>query len=114
MLRLKCCSSDPIEALAAFFAERGFPAIGFAAFRTSRLKTRPAVVAKDRVKRILGLAFRANHNGNQSQLGRIVPNSFKPGLSVHREGSKQCIVLGYGKSKLDCFSPFGSLTHVTR
>src|SRR4030095_4670658 len=62
--RRDCCGL--IYGLAAFFAERGFPAIGFAAFRTSRLKTRPAVVAKDRVKRILGLAFRANHNGESS------------------------------------------------
>src|SRR5262249_49119263 len=67
LLRLKCYSSDPIEALPTFFAERGSPAIGFAALRTSRLKTRPAVVAKDRIKRILGLTFRANHNRNQSQ-----------------------------------------------
>jgi hypothetical protein len=29
------------------------------------------VVAKDRIKRILGLTFRANHNGNQSQMGCI-------------------------------------------
>ena len=81
--------------------------------RTNRFEPHPAALAKDRTRQILALALRANHNGNQSQLGRIVPNSFKPGLSA-QEGSKQCIVLGYGKSKLDCFSPFGSLTHVTR
>src|SRR5215813_3526480 len=62
LLCLKYYSADPIEALAALFAERGSPAIGFAALSTSRLKTRPAVVAKDRIKRILGLTFRANHN----------------------------------------------------
>jgi hypothetical protein len=40
---------------------------------------------------------------NQSQLGCIVPGSIKPELSVHSEGSKQCIVLGYDKNKLkDC------------
>src|SRR5262249_39310799 len=99
LLRLKCYSSDPIEALPAFFAERGSPAIEFATLRTSRLKTRPAVVAKDRIRRILGLTFRANHNGNQSQLGCSVPNSTKSELSVHSEGSKQCIVPGYGESK---------------
>jgi hypothetical protein len=44
--------------------------------------------------------LRANHNGNQSQLGCIVPNSIKSELSVHSEGSKQCIVPGYAKSKL--------------
>ena len=71
--------------------------------RTNRFEPHPAAVAKDRIRQILALTLRANHNGNQSQLGRIVPNSFKPGLSVHREGSKQCIVPGYAKSKLrDC------------
>jgi len=28
------------------------------------------------------------------------PNSIKPELSMHNEGSKQCIVPGYTKSKL--------------
>jgi hypothetical protein len=64
-----CDYGGLLYGLAAFFAERGFPAIGFPALRASRLKTRPAVVAKDRVKRILGLAFRANHNGESIPVG---------------------------------------------
>jgi hypothetical protein len=68
--------------------------------RTNRFEPHPAVLAKDRIRQILALALRANHDGNQSQLGCIVPDSFKPGLSVHSEGSKQCIVPGYAESKL--------------
>ena len=65
------------------------PTIRFTAFRTNRLKPRPAVVAKDRVKKFSRLTLRANHNGNQSQLGCIVPNSFKPGLSA--QGREQAV-----------------------
>jgi Bacterial regulatory protein, Fis family len=85
-------------------AKRGFGTVQLTTMRTSRFEPHPAAVAKDRIRQILALTLRANHNGNQSQLGRIVPDSFKPGLSVHSEGSKQCIVPGYGKSKLkDCY-----------
>src|SRR5262245_14139955 len=68
--------------------------------RTNRFEPHPAVITKDRIRQILALTLRANHNGNQSQLGKIVPNSIKPELIVHSEGSKQCIVPGYAKSKL--------------
>ena len=38
-------------------------------------------------------------------MGCIAPNSIKSELSVHSEGSKQCIVPGYTKSKLkDCYT----------
>jgi hypothetical protein len=40
--------------------------------RTNRFEPHPAAVAKDRIRQILALTLRANHNGNQSQLGRIV------------------------------------------
>src|SRR5262245_48262532 len=71
--------------------------------RTNRFEPHPAVIAKDRIRQILALTLRANHNGNQSQLGCIVPNSIKPKLSIHNGGSKQCIVPGYAESKLrDC------------
>jgi hypothetical protein len=86
--------------LAALFAELGSPAIGLFTVRTDRFEPPAARVTKSRVRRILALTLRANHNGNQSQLGRIAPNSFKPELSVHSEGSKQCIVPAYAKSKL--------------
>jgi hypothetical protein len=80
--------------------------------RTNRFEPHPAVLAKDRTRQILALALRANHDGNQSQLGRIVPNSFKPGLSVHSEGSKQCIVPAYGKIKLkDCYTNANCLSN---
>src|SRR5215470_4374394 len=71
--------------------------------RTNRFEPHPAVVAKNRIRQILALTLRADHNGNQSQMCCIAPNSIKPELSVHSEGSKQCIVPGYTKSKLkDC------------
>jgi len=68
--------------------------------RTNRFEPHPAVVAKDCIRQILALTLRADHNGIQSQLGCIVPNSTKPELSMHNEETKQCIVLGYLKSKL--------------
>src|SRR5262249_3224821 len=71
--------------------------------RTNRFEPHPAVITKDRIRQILALTLRANHNGNQSRLGCRGPNSIKPELSMHNEGSKQCIVPGYTKSKLkDC------------
>jgi len=66
--------------------------IGFAALRTSRLKTRPTVVAKDRGKGILRLALLTNHNGNQSQLGCIILNSIKAHLRERIEGNRQTSV----------------------
>jgi hypothetical protein len=64
--------------LPAVSAELGPLPIGFAALRTRRFEAHPALIAKDRVKRILALTLRANHNGNQPQLGCILPNSTKP------------------------------------
>ena len=58
-----CCSL--IDGLPAVAAELCGPSIGLAAVWTSRWETRPTVVAKDRVKRIVGLAVRANHTKNQ-------------------------------------------------
>jgi hypothetical protein len=85
-------------------AKPGFGTVQLTTMRTNRFEPHPAAVAKDRISQILALTLRANHNGNQSQLGRIVPHSFKPGLSVYSEGSKQCIVPGKAKSKLkDCY-----------
>jgi hypothetical protein len=89
-----------INGLAAIFAELGSPAIRFAAVRTGRFEPHSTVVAKDRIRQILALTLQANHNGNQSQLGCIVPNSIKPQLGVHSERSKLCIVPGYVKSKV--------------
>src|SRR5262249_1514932 len=89
-----------INGLPAASAKLGLWPVVFATFRTCGFEAHAALVAKNRLKVILGLTLRANHNGNQSQLGCSVPNSTKSELSVHSEGSKQCIVLGYTKSKL--------------
>jgi hypothetical protein len=56
-------------------AELGPLPIGFAALRTRRFEACPALVAKNRGERILGVALLTNHNGNQSQIGCIVPIS---------------------------------------
>jgi hypothetical protein len=109
LLRLKCCSSDPVEALAAFFAERGSPAIGLAALRTDCFKPPAARVTESRIKRILTLTLRTNHNENQSRLDRIILNSIKPELRVHSEGSKA----GYSprlceKQVKGCYNQFTS------
>src|SRR5262245_24670685 len=69
-------------------AKLGLWPVGFATFRTCGFKARPALIAKDRLKIILGMALCANHNGNQSQIGWIAPNSIKPELSVHNEGKQ--------------------------
>jgi hypothetical protein len=45
----------------AFFAERGSPAIGFAAAGTGRFEPPAARVTESRVNRILALTLRANH-----------------------------------------------------
>src|SRR5262249_28618741 len=89
-----------IYALAANSAKPGVGTVQLTTMRTNRFEPHPAVIAKDRIRQILALTLRANHKGNQSQMGCIAPNSIKPELSVHSEGSKQCIVLGYTKSKL--------------
>src|SRR5262245_19262302 len=60
-----------------------------ATVRTDRFEPRPAVLAKDRIKQILALTLRANHKGNQSQLSCIAPNSIKPELRAHSEGSRE-------------------------
>src|SRR5215510_3415630 len=109
-----CDSWGLIYSLAANSTERGSTTIRFTTVRTDRFEPRPAVFAKDSVRQILALTLRAKHNGNQSQMGRIAPNSIKPELSVHSQGSKQCIVPGYAESKLNCFTPCGSLTYVAR
>jgi len=78
--------------------------------RTNRFEPHPAAVAKDRIRQILALTLRANHNGNQFRLGCIILIPL-PELGVHSEESKQCIVLGYGKSKLkDCHDINACLT----
>src|SRR5262249_23646688 len=99
-----CCDSRGlIYGLAANSAKRGFATARRATVRTDRFEPRPAVFAKGRISQILALTFRTNHNGNQSQMGCIAPNSIKPELSVHSKESKQCIVPGYAESKLNCF-----------
>ncbi|HSD85067.1 MAG TPA: hypothetical protein VLG46_14460, partial [Anaerolineae bacterium] len=98
MLRLKCYNSDPIEAFAAIFAELGSPAIGLFTVRTDRFEPPAARVTKSRLRKIFALTLRANHNGIESQICCIIPNP--GGLTGAIEGSKQCIVPGYIKSKL--------------
>src|SRR5262245_50755690 len=99
--RFDCCGN--IYRLAANPTKPGVGTVQLTTMRTNRFEPHPAVIAKDRIRQILALTSRANHNGNQSQMGCIAPNSIKPELSRYSEGSKQCIVLGYPKSKLkDC------------
>src|SRR5215471_9367161 len=102
-----CIYCGLIYGLAAHSAKTGSAMSRRATVRTDRFEPRATVLAKDRIKQILALTLRTKHNGNQSQMGRIPPNSIKPELCVHSEGSKQCIVPGYAESKLNCFSPFG-------
>src|SRR5215475_1084988 len=84
--RRDCCGL--IYGLAANSAKRGSTTVRFTTVRTDRFKPRPAVFTKDRIRQILALTLRANHNGNQSQLGCIVPNSVKAGLSsIAKEAS---------------------------
>ena len=107
-----CCGLT--YGLAANSAKPGSRTDRLTTVRTDRFEPHPAVLAKDRSRQILALTLRANHNGNQSQLGRIVPNSIplSRGLSVHSEGSKQCIVPGYAKSKLkDCYKNANCLSN---
>src|SRR5262245_4370053 len=110
-----CCDCwGLIYDLAANSTERGSTTIRFTTVRTDRFKPRATVLAKDRIAQIFTLTLRAKHNGNQSQKECIAPNSIKPELSVHSEGSKQCIVPGHAESKLNCFSPCDSPTYVAR
>jgi len=95
--RCDCCGL--IYGLTANSAKRGSTTVRFTTLRTDRFEPHPTVVAKDRIRQILALTFRANHNGNQSQLGCIVFNSIKP-VGADGEGSKHCIVPAYGESKL--------------
>ena len=98
-----CIYCGLIYGLAAHSAKTGPATRRRATVRTNRFEPRPAVLAKDRIKQILALTLRTKHNGhngNQSQMGCIALNSIKPELSVHSEGSKQCIVPGYAESKL--------------
>src|SRR5215475_5407433 len=91
--RFDCCGK--IYGLAANSAKPGVGTVQLTTMRTNRFEPHPAVIAKDRIRQILALTLRADHNGNQSQLGCcIAPNSIKPELSMHNEGSKQCIVPG--------------------
>jgi hypothetical protein len=99
-----------VDGLAAHSAKTGSATGRRATVRTDRFEPRATVLAKDRIAQILTLTSRAKHNGNQSQLGCIVPNS-KAGLSFTAKGSKQSIVPANAKSKLNCFSPFGSPTN---
>src|SRR4030095_11815648 len=68
-------------------AKPGFGTVQLTTMRTNRFEPHPAAVAKDRISQILALTLRANHEGNQSQLGCIVPNSFKPGLVYTGKGA---------------------------
>ena len=80
-----------IDGLAAITAEFPRTAIGLAAVWTGRFEPRSALVAERRVGRIIGLASWANHNGNQSQISCIVPNSSKADLRVRLDGSRQSV-----------------------
>src|SRR4030095_12615368 len=84
-----CDGCRLIYGLAANSAKRGSTTVRFTTVRTDRFKPRPAVFTKDGIRQIVALTLRANHDGNQSQLGRIVPNSFKPGLSA--QGREQAV-----------------------
>src|SRR5262245_50473581 len=84
--RRDCCGL--IYGLAANSAKRGSATGRRATVRTDRFEPHSAVLAKDRTRQILALTLRANHNGNQSQLGCIAPNSVKVGLSfIAKEAS---------------------------
>src|SRR5262245_37540571 len=96
--RFGCCGQ--IYGLAANSAKPGVGTVQLTTMRTNRFEPHPAVITKDRIRQILALTSRANHNGNQSKMACIPPNFIKPELSMHNEGSKQCIVPGYAESKL--------------
>ena len=85
--RRDCCSLT--YGLAANSAKRSSTTVRFTTVRTDRFKPRSTVFAKDRIRQILALTLRANHNGNQSRLGCIVPNSIKPELSA--QGREQAV-----------------------
>jgi hypothetical protein len=74
-----CIYCSLIYGLAAHSAKTGPATRRRATVRTDRFEPRPAVVAKGRIRQILALTLRANHNGNQSQMGCIAPNSIKTG-----------------------------------
>src|SRR5215468_6629 len=83
--RFGCCGQ--IYGLAANSAKPGVGTVQLTTMRTNRFEPHPAVVAKDRIRQILALTLRADHNGNQSQLGCVVPNSVKVGLSFIAKGA---------------------------
>src|SRR5262245_21603893 len=94
--RFDCCGK--IYGLAANSTKPGVGTVQLTTMRTNRFEPHPAVIAKDRIRQILALTSRANHNGNQSQMGRVVPNSIKPDLGERVED--ECILPGVIKSKL--------------
>jgi len=57
-----------IDRLPTVSAKLGSWAIGFAALWTRGFKACPTLVAKDRFRRILGLALLTNHNGINPKL----------------------------------------------
>src|SRR5215467_4099530 len=73
----RCGRCGLIDQLTANSAKCGVKTVRFITMRTNRFKPHPAAVAKDRIRQILALTLRANHNGNQSELGCIVSNSNK-------------------------------------
>src|SRR5262249_44105223 len=84
-------------------AKPGVKKVRFITMRTNLFEPHPAAVARDRIRQIPALTLRANHNGNQSQLSCIARQFRQAELSVQSEGSTQCIVPGYAKSKLYCY-----------
>src|SRR5262245_27274674 len=66
-----------IYGLAAHSAKTGPATCRRTTVRTDRFEPRATVLAKDRIKQILALTLRANHDGNQSQMSCIAPKSIK-------------------------------------
>jgi hypothetical protein len=93
-----------IDQLAAVSAKLCFWPIGFAALGTGRFKTRPALVAKDRLRSILGLALGANHRRDQPQTDWKGTQSITPLLI---EGMNQTSV--YYRAGLKASKAFLSL-----
>src|SRR5439155_16128473 len=81
-----------INQSATILAKSGPSAIWLAAIRTSGFEPCPALVAEGRIRRILGLAPRANHKGSiTTRLHRL--NYIKAELRVRIEGASRQVYI---------------------
>src|SRR5262244_1333220 len=95
----RCGRCGLIDQLTANSAKRRVKTVRFITMRTNRFKPHPAAVAKDRIRQILALTLRANHDGGQFLLGCIGPQfrRVEPKSEQRREQAVY-IVPGYAKA----------------